>query len=126
MDGYPIEEQKMSEIDLNKISTIKRVTDLFPKGFICVNPVEKPPNVANRIISESKLTKWIPNLVNPTFNEIPGNSISSGVIAHNAQMQKITQNQFQHTFIKRIRPFNFLTLILAFGWMITTLLLNFL
>ena len=121
-----MKERKTAEIDLHKISSIKRVSDLIPMGFMESNPVENLPNAAIRVISESSLTKRIPNLVNPTFHAIPGNSLSSQVIAQNTQIQNATKNQFQHTFLQRIRPFNFLTLILAFGWMLTMLLLNFL
>lgn len=126
MEGSPKKEKSVSEIDLSQISTLKRVSDLIPKGFNQITNTQNLPNAVSRIISESSLTKYIPNLANPTLQAIPRNSIASQITEQNAQLQKATKNQLQHTFMNRIRPFNFLTLILAIGWVITMLLLNFL
>ena len=126
MEDLPKKKHTSTEIDLSKISSIKRVSDLFPVGITRQTTTQDLPNETLRVISESSITKNIPNLVNSRLSPIPGNSISSQAMEQNYQLQKDAKNQLQHTFIKRIRPLNVLTLILILGWAITIVLLNIL
>jgi len=126
MEDLPKKKRLSTEIDLSKISSIKRVSDLFPVGITRQTTTQDLPNETLRVISESSITKDIPNLVNSKLSPIPGNSISSQAMVQYDQLQKNAKNQLQHTFIKRIRPLNIVTLFLILGWVITIVLLKFL
>jgi len=125
MNGSP-KKRSSTEIDLSKISSLKRVTDLFPNGMMIETRTQDLPKDVKRIIFETPLTKNIPNLVQYPAESIPQNSISSQVQENNQQLRKTVKSQFQYTFFKRIRPFNVVTMILALGWAITMILLYFL
>ena len=124
MEESPIKKQKSTQIDLSQISSLKRVTDLFPKGLTSETTVKNLPTEVVRLISDTPLTKNIPNLVNSSLAAIPKNSIASDVHERNMNLQRISQNQVQTKLAKLIKPFNIVTILLTVGWMITIILLN--
>ena len=124
MEESPIKKQKSTQIDLSQISSLKRVTDLFPKGLTSETTVKNLPTEVARLISDTPLTKNIPNLVNSSLAAIPKNSIASDVHERNMNLQRISQNQVQTKLAKLIKPFNIVTILLTVGWMITIILLN--
>lgn len=124
MEESPIKKQKSTQIDLSQISSLKRVTDLFPKGLTSETTVNNLPTEVARLISDTPLTKNIPNLVNSSLAAIPKNSIASDVHERNMNLQRISQNQVQTKLAKLINPFNIVTILLTVGWMITIILLN--
>ncbi len=124
MEGSSGKKNKSTQIDLSKISSLKRVTDLFPKGLTSETAVKDLPTEVLRIISDTSITKNIPNLTNSTLRAIPQNSIASDVKERNSKLQEFSKNQVQTTLIKRIKPFNIITILLTVGWMVTVILLN--
>ena len=124
MEGSNGKKNKSTEIDLSKISSLKRVTDLFPKGLTSETAVKDLPTEVLHIISDTSITKNIPNLTNSTLRAIPQNSIASDVKERNSKLQEFSKNQVQTTLIKRIKPFNIITILLTVGWMVTVILLN--
>ncbi len=124
MEDSASKKSKNLEIDLNKISTLKRVSDLFPMGVNSETMVGSLPKEVNRLVSNAPVVKNIPNLVNPTLNRIPQNSIADDIDKRNADLQKSTQNQIQTTLLKRIKPINIVTILLTLGWILTIILLN--
>ncbi|MHA1112087.1 MAG: hypothetical protein ACTSRE_13345 [Promethearchaeota archaeon] len=124
MEESPIKKQKSTQIDLSQISSLKRVTDLFPKGLTSKTTVKNLPTEVTRLISDTPLTKNIPNLVISSLATIPKNSIASDVQERNMNLQRINQNQVQTKMAKLINPFNIVTILLTVGWMITIILLN--
>ena len=124
MEGSSSKKNKSTEIDLSKISSLKRVTDLFPKGLTSETAVKDLPTEVLRIISDTSITKNIPNLTNSTLRAIPQNSIASDVKERNSKLQEFSKNQVQTTLMKRIKPFNIITILLTVGWMVTVILLN--
>ncbi|MBN2157359.1 MAG: hypothetical protein JW776_15040 [Candidatus Lokiarchaeota archaeon] len=116
------------EIDIDKIISLKRISDLFPQGKISEISGNPKAMDVSKIVLTSPLIKNIPNLANPA-NSIcvsPQNSLSSQIEKRNVELTKIIKSELQSTFIKRIKPFNIVTLVLIAGWLFTILLLTFL
>ncbi|TFG17092.1 MAG: hypothetical protein EU530_11110 [Promethearchaeota archaeon] len=124
MEESSSKKQKSTQIDLSQISSLKRVTDLFPKGLTSETAVKNLPTEVARIISDTIITKNIPNLVNSTLGAVPQNSIASDVKERNANLHNMLQNQLQTKLVKRFKPFNIVTILLTLGWIITIILLN--
>ncbi len=124
MEESPSKNQKPTYIDLSQISSLKRVTDLFPKGLTSETNIKNLPSEVARIISGTPLTKNIPNIVNSTLGAVPQNSIASDVKERNANLHNMLRNQLQIKLVQRIKPFNIVTILLILGWIITIILLN--
>lgn len=124
MEGSSPKKTKSDEINLNQISTMKRVSDLFPKGFTAETSVRNLPSKVTKLISETSVTKNIPNLTQSSLPVIPQNSIANDVTQHNRAIEDISKHQVQRELVKRFKPFNFVTILLVLGWMITVILLN--
>ncbi len=126
MEGFSSKKSKIKEIHINQIPSLKRVTDLFPKGLTGESGLRNLSADVTQIISKSTITKNIPNLAQTTkiIPTIPKNSLSSQVTKQNDTLVKVVQSQYQNTFIKRFKPFNIVTILLFTGWLITITLLT--
>jgi hypothetical protein len=124
MEGLSPKKVKSDDLDLNKISTMKRVSDLFPKGFTAETSVNNLPSKVTKLIPETSVTKNIPNLTQSSLPVIPQNSIASDVTKHNRSIENFSKHQVQRELVKRFKPFNIITILLVLGWMITVILLN--
>ena len=124
MEGYSPKKTKSDEIDLNQISSMKRVSDLFPKGFTVETGVNAFPSKVTKLISETSITKNIPNLLRSSLPVIPQNSIAIDVEQHNSAIENLSKHQIKRELVKQFKPFNIITILLVLGWMITVILIN--
>ena len=124
MERSSSKKVKTNEIDIKRLSSLKRVSDLFPKGFTSETTVEDLPNESIKLIQDSSITKNIPNLVQSSLPKIPQNSITPEVVRQNTNFNDLLKHQVRNKLFKRIRPFNIITILLMLGWVITIILLN--
>jgi hypothetical protein len=124
MERSSQKKAKTNEVHINQLSTLKRVSDLFPKGLTTETTVNNLPKDVTKLINDSPVTKNIPNLVESSLPAIPQNSISTEVDQQNSKLEDLSKQQVQTKLFKQIKPFNIVTLVLILGWVVTIILLN--